>query len=408
MEGLRGFWENVAEVWRLDAFGLSVGEVIMAGLIVAASVILRRAVANAIAGSLGKLARRTKTDVDDKLVEGLRGPLSLAPVALGVFFAGEVIDLNDEIRSAIVHMTQSLIAITLFWALRNVVDPFGHLLKPVEERFSITLAEWIRKAVKGGIIFMMAVAVLQIWGVPVLPVLASLSLLSVAVALGAQNLFKNLIGGALVIAERRFKPGDWIRVDGVVEGVVEKVSFRSTMVRRFDKAPVYVPNSALSDAAVTNFSAMQARRVFWTIGVEYRTTAEQLREIVEGVRAYLTEGPEAEHYVQEGAPLFVKVDAFGASSIDIMVYCFTKTTQWGEWLEHKEKLAYAIKEIVEGAGADFAFPSTSLYVESLPGGDAPEAFRAPGAKGVEKAGGRSEKALPAHEATDPSAPATTG
>jgi MscS family membrane protein len=215
-----------------------------------------------------------------------------------------------------------------------------------------------------GVILIGAATVLQIWGIQVAPIIAGLGLFGVAVALGAQDLFRNLIGGVSILIERRFGLGDWIKVDGIVEGTVEKIGFRSTLVRRFDQAPVYVPNQHLSDNAVTNFSAMTFRRISWSIGLEYRTTHEQLRTIRDGIEAYLTGN---EDFVQPpAAALFVRIDAFNASSIDLMVYCFTRTTVWGEWLELKEKLAFRIKEIVEEAGAGFAFPSQSVYVETVP------------------------------------------
>ena len=129
-----------------------------------------------------------------------------------------------------------------------------------------------------------AATILEIWGIKIGPILAGLGLFGVAVALGAQDLFKNLISGFLVIAEKRFNPGDWIRVDGEVEGTVETINFRSTLVRRFDKAPVFVPNSKLSDNSVINFSSMTFRRIYWVIGVEYRTTVDQLRNGENGFR----------------------------------------------------------------------------------------------------------------------------
>ena len=190
-----------------------------------------------------------------------------------------------------------------------------------------------------------------------------------AVALGAQDLFKNLIAGLSILIEKRYRKGDWVLVDGIVEGTVETIGFRSTTVRRFDKAPVYVPNQILSDGAVTNFSEMTHRRIYWKIGVEYRTTREQLETVRNGIESYLLESDKFGKPPE--VPLFVRIDAFNDSSIDIMVYCFTKTTNWGEWLEIKEQLALALKTIVEEAGTGFAFPSQSVYVEVLPDMNAP-------------------------------------
>ena len=112
------------------------------------------------------------------------------------------------------------------------------------------------------------------------------------------------------------------------------------------------------------------------IGVEYRTTKEQLHMIIQDISKFLKEDPEFETDPAK-TKTFVFIDSFGASSIDVMLYCFTKSTEWGEWLRVKERLAYRVKEIVEGHGAAFAFPSTSLYVENLPFGT-PEQFPLPG------------------------------
>ena len=208
---------------------------------------------------------------------------------------------------------------------------------------------------------------------------------------------KNLLSGVLVLAERRFQVGDWIRVDGVVEGTVEAIGFRSTAVRQFDKAlRASAQCTELADNAVINFSAMTHRRIYWKIGVVYGTTVDQLRYIRDEIEAYILNSDDFAKPPEVST--FVRIDSFGASSIDIMLYCFTKTTVWGEWLAVKELLAYRIKEIVEEAKSEFAFPSTSLYVESYPS-DQPEVFQPPegrrptaGAANVETSGSTAEAA----------------
>ena len=206
-----------------------------------------------------------------------------------------------------------------------------------------------------------AAAVLELWGIKVGPILAGLGLLSVAVALGAQDLFKNLISGILILLEKRFQNGDWIKVENIVEGVVEKIGFRSTLIRRFDSSPVMVPNFNFAENAVTNFSNMKSRRIYWTIGLEYRTTHDQLRIIRDQIEEYISSS--GDFVKSSEQPLFVRLEKFSDSSIDILIYCFATTTVWGEWLKIKEELALKIKSIVEENNAGFAFPSQSIYVE---------------------------------------------
>jgi MscS family membrane protein len=175
----------------------------------------------------------------------------------------------------------------------------------------------------------------------------------------------------------------------VVEGTVEKINFRSTLIRRFDKSPVYVPNSALSDAAVTNFSRMTHRRIKWVVGVEYRTTVDQLKYIRDEIEAWLwnddrfAKPPEA--------ALFVRVDSFNASSIDFLIYTFTHTKNWGEWLAIKEEFAVAVMDIIETAGTGFAFPSRTIYLQET---DPPEIMAPPArSEGVARAQAAKEGTL---------------
>ncbi len=360
------FWGRVVEVWNLGFFGIEAGLVFLAFLVLFASYLLRRFIAHLISVWLQKLTARTKTDLDDEIVEAIEKPLTLAPIALGIFLAARILQLPDQALAIADRIDRTLIAIIIFWGLTRLVPPISSLIALRGGELTETIVSWFRQALKLFFLFAGAVAVLQIWNIPVIPILASFSLLSVAIALGAQDLFKNLIGGATILAERRFAPGEWIKVDGVVEGTVERINFRSTKVRRFDKAPVHVPNSVFADNAVTNFSRMTHRRIYWMIGLEYRTSVDQLRQIRNGIEAYVTEN-EAFAPASE-VSTFVHVDSFADSSINIMLYCFTKTTNWGHWLAIKEELACRIIEIVEGAGAGFAFPSQSVYIEKAPEG----------------------------------------
>jgi MscS family membrane protein len=199
-------------------------------------------------------------------------------------------------------------------------------------------------------------------------VLGSLGLLGMAVALGAQDFIKNMFAGLTIFLDRVFEKGNWIKTPDV-EGTVEEIGFRATKVRQFDKALVTIPNSKLANEALINYSRMTNRRIHWMIGVEYRSTKDQVRNIIQAISTYIYECGDFETNPAL-TKTFIFLDSFGSSSIDIKLYCFTKTTVWGEWLEAKERLAYKIKEIVEAEKAGFAFPSSSIYVESLPFGQA--------------------------------------
>lgn len=376
---LASFIDQVDSVWSGAIFGLGVSNILLGLGILYLFFILRSLFSRFIVAFLKRLVKRSETTVDDEILGSIEGPLKMLPVIMGVFFGGQYMvdfDANpDGLFSTIINQTvQSLIAFAIFWALFNLVEPASHLFRRVEQYLTQAMTSWLHKALKTVFVLLGFAAVLEVWGIPVGPLIASLGLFGVAVALGAQDLFKNLIGGISILLERRYRTGDWVLVDGVVEGTVESIGFRSTVIRRFDKAPVFVPNDTFSNNAVTNFSEMTHRRIYWKIGVEYSTTIDQLRQIRNEIEGYVL-GSDA-FAPPEEVSTFVRIDSFNDSSIDIMLYCFTKTTNWGEWLEIKEELALKLIEIVEGAGSGFAFPSQTLYVESLPGSE-PEVFVPP-------------------------------
>jgi MscS family membrane protein len=377
MKSFDEFLTLLKDVWATEIWGVTAGDIIIALAILYVFILLRQVVAKLLMAWISVLTSKSETTLDDEIVQSLEGPIRLLPVTLGVFISTQYIEVDGNLDDLMGNVVRSLIAVTIFWSAYNLTNYFSSKFERKSRVLTSAMVDWLAKSVKVIFILVGVTTILEIWGIEVGPIIAGLGLFGVAVALGAQDLFKNLISGALVIGERRFNKGDWVLVDGVVEGTVEKIGFRSTVVRRFDKAPVYVPNSKLSDNPVTNFSAMTHRRIYWMIGVEYKTTVEQLREIRDGIENYITKSDDFAS--ANDVSTFVRIDKFSDSSIDLMLYCFTKTTNWGEWLKVKEELAYAIKEIVETAGSGFAFPSQSLYVESMPN-EMPDVFSPPGTK----------------------------
>ncbi len=379
MESLTEFWAIVVDVWNNAAFGVNFGRIVAGVGAFAVFLVVRRLFARFVISWLKRLASRTATEFDDHIIDALEKPLRFMPIVFGFFIAAEVLQLEGSFDIIATKFTRSLVTLTLFWGVISLVEPLSFLFGRLKDLFSETMVSWFVKAIKILFMFIAAAAILDVWGIKIGPILAGLGLFGLAGALAAQDLLKNLLSGVLVMAERRFQVGDWIRVDGVVEGTVETIGFRSTAVRQFDKALVQVPNSALADNAVINFSAMTHRRIYWKIGVIYATSVDQLRYIRDEIEAYILNNDD---FAKPPEVLtFVRIDSFGDSSIDIMLYCFTKTTVWGEWLAVKERLAYRVKEIVAEAKSSFAFPSTSLYVESLPG-DQPELFQPPSGSGT--------------------------
>ncbi|WP_419902686.1 mechanosensitive ion channel family protein [Kiloniella sp.] len=365
MQDLSTFWDITVEVWTKGVFGIDIGHILTAVGIFLGFIVIRGIFSRLVINRLKAIASRTKNSVDDHALEALEGPIRMVPIALGVFLSLDYLGLTGEAANLGSNLVRSLIAYTLFYAVYKLIDPLDFLLHRFTTVLTSIMVDWIIKALKICVVLLGIASILELWGINVGAIIAGLGLFGVAVALGAQDLFKNLIAGILIIAEKRFSRGDWVSIEGVVEGTVEDIGFRSTRIRRFDKAPVYVPNAKLADNAVINFSKMTNRRIYWNIGLEYDTTSAQLRQIVKEIKEHLYSNPEFETDDARATTL-VNIDSFNSSSIDIMIYCFTKTTNWGTWMNIKENFALTLKEIVENNGTGFAFPTSTLHVASLP------------------------------------------
>ncbi len=315
-------------------------------------------------GGLSRLLRLEQERIDGIL----RDPATLAPVAAGIYFFARILQFDDWAQDIVILVVRSIGVFGTTLLMARALRALARENQTLNNVLGQEIVGWGVRLLEILVWLVGAAAILEVWGIRVAPLIASLGILGVAVALGAQDFFKNLISGLVVLSERRYRTGDRVQLSGVVDGSVERIGFRSTRVRLFDGAPVSVPNAMLADGALVNYGEIPWRRVLWTINLEYGTTSEQLIRIRDQIRDYLRESGDfapAGEATQE-----VRLDKFADSSIDIMIYAFANTNEWVPWLATKERLLIRVKEIVEEAGAGFAFPSRSIYIEK--GGAVPE------------------------------------
>jgi len=298
----------------------------------------------------------------EEFSKNVYGPLNLLVIGLGFFLASTFLTENEKVGEFIYKFNASIFTIVTFWFLSQIIQPLFSKVKTIEQIFTKDLIEWITNFLKILIFILGFCAVLELWGIRVGPIIAGLGLLGVAVALGAQDLFKNLISGVLVLIEKRFRKGDVIIIEDSIEGVVEKIGFRSTAIRKFDKSLCFIPNNQFAEKAITNITKISNRRINWIIGLEYKSTTKQLKIICKDIENKIV-SKKKNFSVSQTTPVIVKIYEFSDSSINILVRCFTKTNDYNQLLEAKSELAVDIKEIVEKRGGSFAFPSQSIYVE---------------------------------------------
>ncbi len=347
------------EVWDKGILGVDIFQILIGLGIFLIFLLFRGFISKIIINRLKKIAKKTTNKFDDTFVQAMEGPARFFPIVIGFFIASYYLEFSPESQSFIDNVNKSLITILIFWLIHQFIQPVSYLLGGLEKLLTKELIGWIVKAFKILIVILGAAAVLELWGIKIGPIIAGLGLFGVAVALGAQDLFKNLISGILVLVEKRFKVGDWIYVENIIEGIVERIGFRSTVVRKFDKSIAIIPNFQFAENAVVNISETTNWIISWVITLQYNTTVEQLKKIRDEIEKYITTHKDYKTSLGHA----VRVDKFSDSSIDMYIRCFTVTDDWDEWLAVKERLAIEIKQIVEKNNASFAFPSQSIYVE---------------------------------------------
>ena len=331
------------------------------GVIVGITLLTILFIRTIVVGSLLKIAGKSDSVHDDAIVGALKKPLTLIPIGIALFAILQEINLDETYQSYGELLIKSYFYLAVFWSLADAITPVRDFVGEKYDFLTPTLRNWIFRTLKFIAYLVGVVSVLELWGVDAASIIAGLGLFSVALALGAQNFFKNLIGGLLIIGEKRFKQGDWINIEGVAEGEVEKIDFRSTLIRRFDKAPIFVPNSVLSDSEIINFSEMPFRRIRFNVGLIYQTTPETILNIRKDIEDYVAKNDDLVN--ADEATTTIRVTQFNDSSIDLLIYCFTKSTRWYDYTKAKEDLILEIIKIVKNNGSDFAYPTQTIHLE---------------------------------------------
>ena len=356
-------FENIYKFSSITIYGLTLIDFLIVLLVILFSFFIRGLFANFIINKLRLIVNKTGNLVDDELFKILIPPFKIFPILVSLLFVSIYFEISFNLKIYLDKIIYSLSSIFVFWLFHQSINIISIFFLKFEKLLSKAMVSWIINSLKYFIIFIASVAILEIWGIKIGPVIAGLGLFGVAVALGAQDLFKNLISGIMILLEKRFNIGDVISLPGHTEGTVEHIGFRSTLIRKFDSTPITIPNHIFAEAPILNYSNRNNRRINWIIGLEYNSTLDQIKSFTETISNYIKNSND--FLVNDNFKSFVRLDKFNNSSLDILVYCFTATNDWEEFLKIKEKLALKIKQEVEKIGLGFAFPSQSVYIENL-------------------------------------------
>src|SRR5690554_1526925 len=351
MSTLNGWIANfgvLSEAWRVS--------IVVFALVFSTATIAY--IAGHIISALEKKFSATSNIWDDALLHAMRAPVVAFVWLQGVYWAAEVAHhySSAEIFKANGILLQVGFIVIFVWTLLRAIKELENIVvSPVKMKkpMDYTTVNAISKLSRAVVIITAVLISLQSLGYSLSGVLAFGGVGGIAVGFAAKDLLANFFGGFIVHLDRPFKVGDWIRSpDRKIEGTVEHIGWRLTTIRTFDKRPLYVPNAAFTTIAVENPSRMTNRRISETIGIRF-ADVHSMQKIVEEIREMLKNHEE----IDSNQTLIVNFLAFNASSLDIMLYTFTKTTEWVRFHEIKEDVLLKVSDIIESHGAEIAFPT---------------------------------------------------
>ena len=299
------------------------------------------------------------------LLEAIHKPVEYLIVIAGLGAALWTLGLPIEpvnLRYAATTLIKILVTMNILWLFFRLLDSISSYMltaaAKTESRLDDQLIPLFRKSSKVFFGILAFIMLIQNLGYSVSGLLAGLGIGGLAVGLAAKDTLANVFGSIAILLDHPFSVGDWVSGKNF-EGVVEEVGFRSTRIRTFAKTQISIPNQALANMTVNNYSRMPRRRISFKLGITYKTSADEMNSAVIGIRQILTDMPEIHNDF-----FLVNFTDFGPSSLDILIYCFTKTTVWSDYLQARQDLLLNLMRYLESLGLEVAFPTQSIYLES--------------------------------------------
>ncbi|WP_341502656.1 mechanosensitive ion channel family protein [Gallaecimonas sp. GXIMD4217] len=315
-----------------------------------------------LAKRLFHLVQKTRLSWDDVFYEALHRPVNWLITIVGLTVVADIVAgrIDSNLAEYVPVLREVLLEVVLAWACWRLIK--GGERQSIAQGGDITTVQAVSKLLKASVVVVALLTIFQSIGVSISGILAFGGVGGLVVGMAAKDLLANFFGALVIYLDKPFKVGDWIRSpDREIEGTVEKIGFRVTVIRTFDKRPLYVPNSVFTQVSVENPSRMHNRRIYETIGIRYQDAAK-MNAIIAAVKAML----ESHEDIDAKQTLIVNFNSFGPSSLDFFIYTFTKTVNWERYHQVKQDVLLKVIATIHQHGADCAFPTRTLHIDSVP------------------------------------------
>ncbi|MCK4806553.1 MAG: mechanosensitive ion channel family protein [Candidatus Aegiribacteria sp.] len=346
----------LSEAYNYTTGGIPLGRIAISILIVLAAFVLRSTLR-----SILKKTGEKKLGFVGALARDLIKPTAFLVIVLGIYVSIIIHSLSPAAAVLIQKVFLFLLTVNVLWLLMRTIDAVAEQMSSVadgtESRMDDQLVPILRKLAKFILVAIGIIFYMQSNGYPVSGILAGMGIGGLAMALAAQDSISGIFASVVIFLDKPFMVGDFVEVNGV-SGTVEEIGIRSTRIRTVEKTLVTLPNKEIMDSNINNYSKRPMRRTASTIGVTYDTTPEKMKDLLKQLRLMLKDYENVDN-----DNVYVNFTGFGDSSLDVEMKYFIMTIDYRKWIDTKEDINLKTMQIVYDLGLDFAFPSTTVYLE---------------------------------------------
>ncbi|HHU90582.1 MAG TPA: mechanosensitive ion channel family protein [Clostridiaceae bacterium] len=340
--------------------------IIVALLIIVLGFILSQVFAKYIIKLLIKITSRTKSNIDDVLINALGKPAKVLIIGLSFWAAIRIFIIPVMLQGFLSRVLRTFIIAVVFWfiyrAADGIVDMLSNYINKKDQKITPVLNGVFRKSLKFIIIVLEVFMIIKEWGYDISGLIAGLGIGGLAFSLAAKDAASNLLGSITIMTDKTYSIGDYIQT-GSVEGIVEEIGFRSTKVRTFENSLISVPNSIMSNEPVTNWSKRGKRRVIFNLDIPLDIPADKINSVIARIKDMLINRDDVNQDF-----FVVSLNGFGEATLQILIYYFTKTTDYVDYLNVTSEVNLKILEFFEEAGIPI-IPPRSMVIQNaqLPG-----------------------------------------
>lgn len=345
------------DLFAREFYSNTVGDWGISLLIIVGVLIVTKVLYWAFGKMVKQITKRTKTKLDDIMIDMLEEPIVLGLTIGGVWFALARLNFTEVVQIWIDKIYWLMLAITITWLLARLVDALiKEYIVPLTQKTEGDLDDQvvpiIRKAIRASIWILGIIVALNNAGYNISALLAGLGIGGLALAMAAKDTVANIFGGITIFTDKPFRINDRVKINGF-DGMITEIGIRSTRLKTLENRIVTIPNSKFTDGMVENVSSEPSRKVVLKLGLTYDTTADKVQNGMKALQDIVNETDTIEDNS------VISFTEFGDFALGILFIYYIKKES--DIMGVQTHINMEVKNRFEKLDIDMAFPTQTVY-----------------------------------------------